>query len=165
MNKLVFILILLVGALGAQSYLILGSEVVSTGSQTVGSTYILMAESGTGWPGGTASGSSYVLNHGLFGFEPSIDICGDVNGDGNVTTGDGYSTLNYFGSGPQPVSCWSANVNGDGNLTTGDGYHLLNYFGSGPALNCAPCSFAGPARRGNREVQGGLNRPLDIRQK
>jgi hypothetical protein len=67
--------------------------------------------------------------------------CGDANGDGNVTTGDGYFILNYFGGGPQPVCCWSANVNGDPILTTGDGYHLLNYFGSGPALNCAPCTF------------------------
>jgi hypothetical protein len=71
----------------------------------------------------------------------SLELCGDTNGDGSVTPGDGYITLNYFGSGPQPVSCWSANVNGDANLTTADGYHLLNYFGSGPVLNCAPCTF------------------------
>ena len=69
------------------------------------------------------------------------DICGDANGDGVVTTGDGYYILNYFGGGPQPASCWAANVNGDGILTTGDGYHLLNYFGGGPALDCAPCEF------------------------
>jgi hypothetical protein len=67
--------------------------------------------------------------------------CGDANGEGSVTTGDGYAILNYFGSGPQPVECETANVNGDGILTTGDGYHLLNYFGSGPALNCAECEF------------------------
>jgi hypothetical protein len=66
-------------------------------------------------------------------------LCGDVNDDGSVTTGDGFQILNYFGSGPAPVTCWSANVNGDGSLTTGDGFHLLNYFGSGPTLNCAPC--------------------------
>jgi PKD repeat protein len=65
--------------------------------------------------------------------------CGDANGDGSVTTADGYHILNYFGAGPAPVSCWAANVNGDGNLTTGDGYHLLNWFGGGPALNCMPC--------------------------
>ena len=163
MNRPLCILILLVGTLGAQSYLILGSEIVSTGNQTSGSNFILMAESGTGWPGGTASGSSYVLNHGLFGFEPIPGICGDANGNGNLTTGDGFYVLNYFGSGPQPVTCWSANVNGDANLTTGDGFHLLNYFGAGPALNCAPCSFGAPARRGKREVQGGLNRPFEGR--
>jgi hypothetical protein len=66
-------------------------------------------------------------------------ICGDTNGDTNVTTADGYRTLNYFGAGPAPSSCWAANVNGDGNLTTADGFHLLNWFGAGPALNCAPC--------------------------
>ena len=76
-----------------------------------------------------------------------------MNGDGNVTTGDGYHTLNYFGAGPQPVSCWAANVNGDGNLTTGDGYHLLNYFGSGPALNCAPCNFGTALKKETRDVK------------
>jgi PKD repeat protein len=69
-------------------------------------------------------------------------VCGDVNGDGSITSGDGFLVLNYFGAGPQPVSCWAANVNGDGELTTGDGFHLLNYFGAGPSLNCAPCSFS-----------------------
>jgi hypothetical protein len=74
-------------------------------------------------------------------FDVAIPLCGDANGDGNVTTGDGFYVLNYFGSAPAPVSCWSANVNGDGNLTTGDGFHLLNYFGAGPALNCQPCEL------------------------
>jgi hypothetical protein len=69
-------------------------------------------------------------------------LCGDANGDSSVTTADGYAVLNYFGSGPAPVSCWTANVNGDGNLTTSDGYHLLNHFGSGPDLNCAPCDLS-----------------------
>jgi hypothetical protein len=69
-------------------------------------------------------------------------LCGDANGDGVLTTGDGFLVLNYFGAGPQPSSCWAANVNGDGGLTTGDGFYLLNYFGAGPALNCAPCEFS-----------------------
>jgi hypothetical protein len=67
--------------------------------------------------------------------------CGDGNGDGGVTTADGYGILNYFGSAGQPVSCWVANVNGDNNLTTADGFYLLNYFGSGSGLSCAPCEF------------------------
>jgi hypothetical protein len=67
--------------------------------------------------------------------------CGDGNGDGGVTTADGYGILNYFGSAAQPVSCWVANVNGDDVVTPGDGYHLLNYFGSGSGLICAPCEF------------------------
>jgi hypothetical protein len=83
------------------------------------------------------------------------ELCGDVNGDESVTTADGYYTLNYFGAGPEPTSCWAANVNGDGSLTTGDGFHLLNYFGSGPALNCAPCDLTGsggrPVLRESRE--------------
>jgi hypothetical protein len=74
-------------------------------------------------------------------WSPVHDICGDANGDGGVTPADGYYILNYFGSGPQPVSCFAANSNGDGNLTPGDGYYILNYFGSGPDLNCAACNF------------------------
>ena len=68
-------------------------------------------------------------------------LCGEVSGDGIVTTGDAYYILNYFGAGPAPVSCWSANVNGDSVFTTGDGFYLLNFFGSGPGLECAPCEF------------------------
>jgi hypothetical protein len=76
-----------------------------------------------------------------FMFEVQVELCGDANGDGNVTSGDGYMVLNYFGAGPQPVSCGAANVNGDSGLTTADGFHLLNYLGGGPVLNCAPCDF------------------------
>ncbi len=67
--------------------------------------------------------------------------CGDANGDEVVTSADGYFILNYFGAGPQPVSCWAANVNGDSGLTSADGYWLLNYLGSGPPLDCQPCDF------------------------
>jgi hypothetical protein len=70
--------------------------------------------------------------------------CGDVNGDEEVTPGDGYLILNYFGAGPQPETCWGANVNGDDALTPSDGYVLLNYLGSGDPLNCAPCEFRTP---------------------
>jgi hypothetical protein len=76
-----------------------------------------------------------------FRFEVQVELCGDANGDGNVTAADGFTILNYFGAGPQPVSCFAANVNGDSGLTTADGFHLLNYLGAGPALDCAPCEF------------------------
>jgi hypothetical protein len=71
-----------------------------------------------------------------------VSPCGDANGDSEVTPGDGYHILNYFGSGPEPSFCRGANVNGDGSLTPGDGYHLLNHFGSGPELDCQPCELA-----------------------
>jgi hypothetical protein len=77
-------------------------------------------------------------------FSPfSLALCGDANGDGGVTSGDGYIILNYFGSGPQPVTCWAANTNGDSNLTTADGFWLLNHLGDPTTfpLNCAPCDF------------------------
>jgi hypothetical protein len=74
--------------------------------------------------------------------EVASAVCGDANGDEQVTSGDGYMILNYFGSGPVPASCWAANVNGDSGVTPGDGYSLLNYLGGGPALDCAPCDFS-----------------------
>jgi hypothetical protein len=68
-------------------------------------------------------------------------VCGDSDRTLEITPADGYFTLNYLGSGPQPLSCWAANVNGDSTLTPSDGYHLLNYLGVGPELDCAPCEF------------------------
>jgi hypothetical protein len=68
-------------------------------------------------------------------------LCGDANDDGIRTPGDAYLTLNYFGAGPAPVSCWAANVNGDDILTTGDGYFLLNWLGGESPLECQPCEF------------------------
>jgi hypothetical protein len=65
--------------------------------------------------------------------------CGDANGDDNVTSGDGYYILNYFGAGPAPVDQRAADVNGDCGLTTGDGYQLLNHFGSYAELECDNC--------------------------
>jgi hypothetical protein len=68
-------------------------------------------------------------------------LCGDTNGDDIYTASDGFLTLNYFGSGPEPVSCWAANVNGDDELTTGDAYHFLNFLGAGSDVICVPCEF------------------------
>jgi hypothetical protein len=73
--------------------------------------------------------------------DPATLVCGDADGNADVTPADGYFILNYLGSGPQPVLCWQANVNGDDALTPSDGYHLLNYLGVGPELNCRFCSF------------------------
>jgi hypothetical protein len=67
------------------------------------------------------------------------EMCGDCQGDCQVTTADGYWILNYFGAGPPPVSCWAANVDGDDQLTPADGFYLLNWFGAGSPLNCQPC--------------------------
>jgi hypothetical protein len=67
--------------------------------------------------------------------------CGDANGDGALTGGDGYRILNYFGNGPPPSSCFEANVNGDSAFTVADGYHLLNFHGAGPELDCQSCEF------------------------
>jgi hypothetical protein len=68
-------------------------------------------------------------------------ICGDCTGDMEVTPADGYTVLNYLGSGPFPTYCWSANAAGGDGITPADGYQILNYLGTGPDLQCAPCEF------------------------
>ena len=72
--------------------------------------------------------------------------CGDANGDGGVTSADGFHILNHFGDPITfpVVSCWAANVNGDGGLTTADGYHLLNYLGD-PETFPLTCGFCIPS--------------------
>jgi hypothetical protein len=63
-------------------------------------------------------------------------LCGDADGNGAVTSADGYWILNYLGVGPPPVSTWAGNVNGDGQITPADGYQLLNWLGSSGVLDC-----------------------------
>jgi hypothetical protein len=92
---------------------------------------------------------SFLFSDGMAGVSTTVDsvyveppgLCGDADGNGSVTSADGYWILNYLGAGPEPVSCFAANVNGDSGLTTADGYHLLNYLGTGPELSCAACEF------------------------
>jgi hypothetical protein len=101
-----------------------------------------------GFDFGASSGSIYhpgwyIKWTRLWGDQEFVEICGDANGDSQVLTSDGFYLLNYFGAGPEPMSCWCANVNGDDVLTTSDGFWLLNYFGDPIQfpLNCAPCEL------------------------
>jgi hypothetical protein len=70
-----------------------------------------------------------------------LERCGDVDGSGILTPADGYTVLNFLGSGPAPISCWAANVDEDDALTPADGYTILNHLGAGPALDCADCEL------------------------
>jgi hypothetical protein len=79
-------------------------------------------------------------------------LCGDTNGDGGLSTADGFQLLNYLGAGPMVSSIWSSNVNGDDALTSADGFHLLNFFGGGPSLTCAPVAVS-------QEPAGEFERP------
>jgi hypothetical protein len=91
--------------------------------------------------------AGWTLSYGVGGHdlylvrtEPEYE-CGNANGDDDVTTGDGFYILNYCGSLPRPVCCWSANVNGSSGISAADGFHLLNYLGTGPELDCEACEF------------------------
>jgi hypothetical protein len=72
---------------------------------------------------------------------PDVGICGDANGDEGITPSDGFTVLNYFGSGPEPASCWAANAAGGSDLTPADAYSILNWIGSTGSLTCEPCEF------------------------
>jgi PKD repeat protein len=71
-------------------------------------------------------------------------VCGDANGNGDISSADGFHILNFLGGVGTLSSCWAANVTGDEFLTMSDGFWLLNYFAGGPGLNCAPCSIQRP---------------------
>jgi hypothetical protein len=93
-------------------------------------------------PGGLGDSVSDYVDFASWLTEPTIFMCGDINWDWILTPSDGFSILNYLGSGPQPMSCWAANVNGDDEITSADGYYLMNYIGGGPTLDCQPCAFS-----------------------
>ncbi|MCK5127044.1 MAG: hypothetical protein KAR42_12390 [candidate division Zixibacteria bacterium] len=65
-------------------------------------------------------------------------ICGDANGDGEVTLGDGVYLLNFiFKNGPWPQPLGSADANGNGYVEIGDVKHLINYvYTNGPLPMC-----------------------------
>jgi hypothetical protein len=113
-------------------------------ADTVSNDYHLTEDSpciDAGDPSSPLDPDGTIADMGAFYYDQSI--CGDANGDDSMSPSDGYLILNYFGSGPQPASCWAANVNGDDGMTSADGFYLLNYIGdpiSWP-LNCQPCEF------------------------
>jgi hypothetical protein len=95
------------------------------------------------------SGGGYVIAGQTDSFGPGstnvyllrMATCGDADGSEGTTPADGYTVLNYLGSGPMPVSCWSANAAGGDGITPADGYQILNYLGAGPDPQCGPCEF------------------------
>ena len=141
---------LAIGQMSSESYSVPTHVLDGGGTSSSSTSYRLLNALGQPTPIGVAQSTSYM---GYLGYIYTIPMeepeyqCGDVNGSGSVTTGDGYHTLNHLGdpiSFPI-VSCWAANVNGDGNLTSADGFHLLNHFGDPITfpLNCAPCTEYG----------------------
>lgn len=67
-------------------------------------------------------------------------VCGDANGDGQVTAGDLTYLASYlFAGGPAPDPLMSADANGDCVITQGDLTYLASYlFAGGPPPNCCP---------------------------
>jgi hypothetical protein len=67
-------------------------------------------------------------------------VCGDADGNGNVSIGDAVFDINYiFGGGPAPVLKEAADADCSGGISIGDAVYLINYiFGGGPAP-CAVC--------------------------
>jgi len=66
-------------------------------------------------------------------------VCGDANGDLEVTAADVIYILNWISGGPSLSSCWAANVDGLDSVTAADALYLMNWFAGGEALNCTSC--------------------------
>ena len=68
----------------------------------------------------------------------NLYICGDINGDGQVSFTDLQYLAQYlFAGGNPPVSMWGADVNGDGQVSFTDLQYLAQYlFAGGPPPNC-----------------------------
>jgi hypothetical protein len=65
-------------------------------------------------------------------------ICGDANGDGEISPGDVVYLLNYlYRAGAPPDPMWVGDANSDGAVGPGDVVYLLNYlFKDGPPPGC-----------------------------
>lgn len=64
-------------------------------------------------------------------------VCGDANGDDNVTVADAIYVKNYiYGGGSAPVG--SGDVNLDGNVTIADGIYIVGYIYGGGPPPCEP---------------------------
>jgi hypothetical protein len=72
--------------------------------------------------------------------EPPPYICGDSDGNGQVSIGDAVHTINYiFGGGPAPVPLEAADSDCNGDLSISDAVYVINFiFGGGPSP-CASC--------------------------
>jgi hypothetical protein len=63
-----------------------------------------------------------------------VGVCGDANGDSEVSIADVVYLVNYlFKSGPEPDPLWVADCNQNGSADIVDAVYLTNYlFKSGP---------------------------------
>ena len=152
------------GQMSSTSYSVPTHVLDGGGTSSSSTNYRLLNALGQPTPIGVAQSTSYM---GYLGYiytipmeEPEF-ICGDVNGDGSLSSADGYHLLNHLGDpvGFPISSCWASNVNGLDGLTSADGFQLLNHFGDPITfpLNCAPCTgFRAPGDRNLRPemIQG-----------
>jgi len=69
-------------------------------------------------------------------------LCGDANGDGEISVGDAVFLINtVFKGGPQPDPRCSGDANNDGDVSVGDAVFLINNVFKGgplPGDNCCP---------------------------
>jgi hypothetical protein len=81
--------------------------------------------------------------------------CGDVNGNGGITSADIIYLVNYvFKGGSAPTPSWTGDANGDGQVTSADIIYLVNYvFKGGPAPNCNEVLCCDPNTAGGVDCQ------------
>ena len=69
----------------------------------------------------------------------AVLLCGDIDGDANVTVGDIVYLINYiFKGGPPPNTISMADVNNDGRVNVGDIVGLINYAFRQQPIDCPP---------------------------
>jgi len=66
-------------------------------------------------------------------------ICGDTDGDGEVSSSDAVNTLLWLLGLSEISSCWAANVDGTDGVSASDAIYLLQWLTGGSDLNCQPC--------------------------
>lgn len=102
------------------------------------------------WSGFVAGDFHFIAGDTLYGWspEPYIDVpvsageyvCGDSDGNGNVSITDAVHIINYiFGGGPAPIPLEAADADCNGNVAITDAVYIINFiFGGGPAP-CVEC--------------------------
>jgi len=66
-------------------------------------------------------------------------LCGDTNGDGEITISDAVNILLWISGYSTVTSCWAANVDGVDGVTTSDALYILEWLLGGDSLNCDFC--------------------------
>jgi len=77
----------------------------------------------------------------VFSYQCSETVCGDADGDDQISVADAVALINYiFKGGPAPDPLCVGDANHDSDLNVGDAVHIINFiFKGGPPPNDSCC--------------------------